>query len=206
MRTLLCAKLKRQGRSFRILIVYMQKRSLPLKLAFSLKINKVPKLLQFLKPVVMKFIILFLMLGIYKLSAIHPGCSKCRELVEVGVRYSYHDIRSVDNLHSWSKCKEHCKREPKCRYWTFNQLRQCWLKTSDEGRQRSPHQITSGTNKCESFIVSAAADWKQNNLCGFKVENLEGHLLKNGNFIFFLLKGKRRMVLTDDQGNVLKAG
>ena len=133
-------------------------------------------------------------------------CPKCREVVESGVDYDGSDIRVMHNVASWAECKQRCTEEPKCKYWShYDSESKCWLKTSNKVRKEVDR--TSGTRGCGVVsIVSATADFTQNNLCGFKAPGLRGYRLENGDFIFSWKRGSRRMVLTDGQGNVKKWG
>ena len=134
-------------------------------------------------------------------------CSKCKELVEIGIRYIGNGIGNgmgiISNVDSWSECKELCTKEPVCNFWThFNVSSKCYLKTSDKGRTNGP-LATSGTRSFKTEVIFATADFSQNNLCGFKVPGLRGHRFENGDFIF---SWRNKMVLTDNQGHVKKWG
>ena len=140
-------------------------------------------------------------------NSLTSECSQCRELVEKGVDYNNYDIGAyISNIQYWPECKERCTEEPTCKYWTHSRkLFRCWLKTTNEGRKYAPHSVTSGNRECGAVnISSATADFTQNNLCGFIASNLKGHRLQNGDFIFSWKS--RKMVLTDNQGNVKKWG
>ena len=137
-----------------------------------------------------------------------PKCQKCRELVEVGAAYPGNDIRTIKGVATWEACRDHCTLEPACKLWVFrNPSSACLLKTAGETREDYP-SYTSGSQRCnsDSLIISATADFTQSNLCGFKAPGLRGYRLENGDFIFSWQRGSRRMVLTDDQGNVKKWG
>ena len=129
-------------------------------------------------------------------------CPKCKELVEIGIDYEGYGIRVVIEK-NWSKCKEKCTEEPTCKVWTYiKSNKKCFLKTSDKGRTKK-QSVKSGTRACKTEFIFATADFSQNNLCGFKVPDLKGHRLQNGDFIF---SWRNKMVLTDNQGCVKKWG
>ena len=136
-------------------------------------------------------------------------CQQCGELVEHGIKYGGNGIGSKGNVFSISDCRERCAKKQECKFWTYNNLTSwCYFKTSDRGRQKNSASI-SGTARCNTSIpavISATADFTQSNLCGFKAPGLRGYRLENGDFIFSWQRGSRRMVLTDDQGNVKKWG
>lgn len=57
------------------------------------------------------------------------------------------------------------------------------------------------------FLTEAHADFSQSNLNGIQAKNVEGVRLPDGNFIFVWKdEGFKKLVLTDNQGDVLKAG
>jgi len=57
------------------------------------------------------------------------------------------------------------------------------------------------------YLTEAHADFSQSNLNGIQAKNVEGVRLPDGNFIFVWRdEGYKKMVLTDNQGDILKAG
>ena len=116
--------------------------------------------------------------------------------METGIRYVGYTIHTISDVDSYSQCREQCGEEIKCKFWSyFDSTSKCYLKTSDKGRTEGPESI-SGNRGCGDVIVSATADFTQNNLCGFKVPNLKGYRLENGDFIF---SWRNKRVLTNDQ-------
>ena len=134
-------------------------------------------------------------------------CSQCREVVEKGFQYKQNGIESaISSVDSWSACAEQCRKTATCKYWSyFTPTSKCIPKTLGEGR-RENSEVISGNRRCGDEIISATADFTQSNLCGFKAPGLKGYRLENGDFIFSWQKGSRRMVLTDNQGQVKKWG
>ena len=55
--------------------------------------------------------------------------------------------------------------------------------------------------------VAATADFHQQKLIGVQASDVEGELLKNGNFIFVWNNGPfKKMVLTENDGSVIEEG
>jgi len=56
-------------------------------------------------------------------------------------------------------------------------------------------------------FTSATADFSQGNLPGVRAHGVQGHMLENGNFIFYWINGPyRKMVLTTNDGRQIKSG
>jgi len=78
-------------------------------------------------------------------TACHQACT-----MEENADYSGYDLnldtgRNVDRKETAEDCRELCKSNPQCRYFTWKkQSKECWLKTSDKGRHRQRGSI-SGT-------------------------------------------------------------
>jgi len=75
-----------------------------------------------------------------------------------------------------------------------------------DGKAASSAGIKAG-KEIGDFLTEAHADFSQSNLNGIQAKNVEGVLLPDGNFIFvWRNEGYKKMVLTDNQGDILKAG
>ena len=71
--------------------------------------------------------------------------------LENNIDLSGNDIRYVPNTRSWIKCRNHCKNEVNCKYWSLTHHGICRLKTSDSGRRWYPGS-TSGSKHCAGWF------------------------------------------------------
>ena len=71
-------------------------------------------------------------------------------LVEEDIDYYGNDIADKRGIpfESRIECIMFCGEDERCQFWTYNEeLKGCWLKTSDSGR-RDDRNVTSGTRGC----------------------------------------------------------
>jgi len=67
--------------------------------------------------------------------------------------------------------------------------------------------VVHGGSSVVHGATSATADFRQEKLPGIRAHGVQGHMLNNGNFIFYWINGPyRKMVLTTNSGKQIKSG
>ena len=76
------------------------------------------------------------------------SCPICTEHVNFGARYTGDDFKRIENILSFTKCKDLCTGHNDCEVWTLNRsMKQCKLKKK-KGKVISDIKVVSGTRAC----------------------------------------------------------
>ena len=79
---------------------------------------------------------------------VNQSCPVCRERVAFGTRYTGDNFKKIENVLSFTDCKNLCTGNNECEVWTLNRsMKQCKLKKR-KFNVISDGKIVSGTRAC----------------------------------------------------------
>merc|ERR1712080_72521 len=83
------------------------------------------------------------------LLTFHLTLSDSYSCPEMNVDMNGNDIEAFKGIETWNECGEICEGSFNCRFWTWTDLHECWLKTSDEGLAHDVKGCISGAKGCK---------------------------------------------------------
>ena len=83
-------------------------------------------------------------------------CPKCTEFIDIGAGYPGYKIDTIENVRSFTECKDLCTKHAQCKAWTLSRSdEKCRLKSKKELVERKKglesKKRISGTEACYGF-------------------------------------------------------